>query len=95
MKPPAPHWLTYDFPSEVREKLKQQWNSDWKGQAQKWFLLKFTGEDAEVNLLGDGTEKAEFGQWSWMSPQEIVDHAVEFKKPVYSEVLKNFSRDLQ
>ncbi|KAK6135937.1 hypothetical protein DH2020_030320 [Rehmannia glutinosa] len=58
-------------------------------------------EDEEVNLLGDGTEKAEFGQWSWMSPQEIVDHvsllsdpmetAVDFKKPVYREVLKVFS----
>ncbi|KAL0401437.1 UNVERIFIED_CONTAM: Nudix hydrolase 26, chloroplastic, partial [Sesamum latifolium] len=114
----APYWLTYDFPPDVREKLKRQWGSDWKGQAQKWFLLKFTGKDEEVNLLGDGTEKAEFGQWSWMSPQEIVDHvsfflilqnceyfsillhlkstlhqsfslqAVDFKKPVYQEVLK-------
>ncbi|KAK4430689.1 Nudix hydrolase 26, chloroplastic [Sesamum alatum] len=91
----VPYWLTYDFPPDVREKLKQQWGSDWKGQAQKWFLLKFTGKDEEVNLLGDGTEKAEFGQWSWMSPQEIVDHAVDFKKPVYQEVLKVFSPHLQ
>lgn len=37
------------------------------------FLLKFTGKDEEINLLGDGTESAEFGQWSWMSPQEILD----------------------
>ncbi|GFP81748.1 nudix hydrolase 26 chloroplastic [Phtheirospermum japonicum] len=87
----APYWLTYDFPPDVREKLNRQWGSDWKGQAQKWFLLKFTGKDEEVNLLGDGTEKPEFGQWSWMSPQELVDHAVDFKKPVYSEVLKVFS----
>ncbi|KAL3647321.1 Nudix hydrolase 26, chloroplastic [Castilleja foliolosa] len=91
----APYWLTYDFPPDVREKLNRQWGSDWKGQAQKWFLLKFTGKDDEVNLLGDGTEKPEFGQWSWMSPQELVDHAVDFKKPVYSEVLKVFSPYLQ
>ncbi|KAL0322085.1 UNVERIFIED_CONTAM: Nudix hydrolase 26, chloroplastic [Sesamum calycinum] len=91
----VPYWLTYDFPPDVREKLKKQWGSDWKGQAQKWFLLKFTGKDEEVNLLGDGTEKAEFGQWSWMSPQEIVDHAVDFKKPVYQEVLKVFSPHLE
>ncbi|KAL3645309.1 Nudix hydrolase 26, chloroplastic [Castilleja foliolosa] len=91
----APYWLTYDFPPDVREKLNRQWGSDWKGQAQKWFLLKFTGKDEEVNLLGDGTEKPEFGQWSWMSPQELVDHAVDFKKPVYSEVLKVFSSYLQ
>lgn len=31
-----PYWLTYDFPTQVREKLKIQWGSDWKGQAQKW-----------------------------------------------------------
>ncbi|KAH6762626.1 nudix hydrolase-like protein 26 [Perilla frutescens var. hirtella] len=91
----APNWLTYDFPPGVRAKLKQQWGSDWKGQAQKWFLLKFTGKDEEVNLLGDGTEKAEFGQWSWISPQEIVDRAVDFKKPVYEEVIKVFSPHLQ
>lgn len=34
----APYWLTYDFPPDVREKLKRQWGSDWKGQAQKWWV---------------------------------------------------------
>lgn len=37
------------------------------------FLLKFTGQDEEINLLGDGTEKAEFGEWSWISPEQIID----------------------
>ncbi|XP_059460478.1 nudix hydrolase 26, chloroplastic [Corylus avellana] len=87
----VPYWLTYDFPPEVREKLKHQWGSDWKGQAQKWFLLKFTGKDEEINLLGDGTEKAEFGEWSWMSPEQVIEHAVDFKKPVYKEVMAAFA----
>ncbi|KAK4593459.1 hypothetical protein RGQ29_017533 [Quercus rubra] len=91
----VPYWLTYDFPPEVREKLKHQWGSDWKGQAQKWFLLKFTGKDEEINLLGDGTEKAEFGEWSWMSPEQIVELAVDFKKPVYKEVMTVFAPHLQ
>ncbi|XP_059628535.1 nudix hydrolase 26, chloroplastic [Cornus florida] len=91
----VPYWLTYDFPPAVREKLKHQWGSDWKGQAQKWFLLKFTGKEDEINLLGDGTEKAEFGEWSWMSPEQVVDLAVDFKKPVYKEVLTVFSPYLQ
>ncbi|XP_018835350.1 nudix hydrolase 26, chloroplastic-like [Juglans regia] len=91
----APYWLTYDFPPEVREKLKQQWGSDWKGQAQKWFLLKFNGKDEEINLLGDGTEKAEFGEWSWTSPEQIVELAVDFKKPVYKEVMTAFAPYLQ
>ncbi|KAJ8440734.1 hypothetical protein Cgig2_005465 [Carnegiea gigantea] len=91
----VPYWLTYDFPPDVREKLKHQWGSDWKGQAQKWFLLKFLGDDNEINLLGDGTEKAEFGQWTWMSPEEVIERAVGFKRPVYEEVLKVFAPHLQ
>ncbi|KAK4756111.1 hypothetical protein SAY87_009868 [Trapa incisa] len=90
----APLWLTYDFPPAVREKLKVQWGTDWKGQAQKWFLLRFTGEDKEVNLLGDGTEKAEFGEWAWISPEKIIELAVDFKKPVYKEVLDAFAPHL-
>ncbi|XP_057472171.1 nudix hydrolase 26, chloroplastic [Actinidia eriantha] len=91
----VPYWLTYDFPPDVREKLKHQWGSDWKGQAQKWFLLIFNGKEEEINLLGDGTEKPEFGEWSWMSPEQVVDHAVDFKKPVYKEVLTAFFPRLQ
>ncbi|XP_043691010.1 nudix hydrolase 26, chloroplastic isoform X2 [Telopea speciosissima] len=89
------YWLTYDFPLEVREKINRQWGSDWKGQAQKWFLLRFTGKEEEINLLGDGTEKPEFGEWSWVTPQLVVELAVDFKKPVYEEVLKAFSPYLQ
>ncbi|XVF41293.1 hypothetical protein PTKIN_Ptkin01aG0268900 [Pterospermum kingtungense] len=91
----VPYCLTYDFPPEVREKLKIQWGSDWKGQAQKWFLLKFTRKEEEINLLGDGTEKPEFGEWSWMTPKQIVELAVDFKKPVYKEVLSVFAPYLQ
>ncbi|XP_068312082.1 nudix hydrolase 26, chloroplastic [Pyrus communis] len=90
----APYWLTYDFPPEVREKLRHQWGSDWKGQAQKWFLLNFTGKDDEINLLGDGSEKAWFGEWSWMSTEQVVDLTLDFKKPVYKEVLAAFTPHL-
>lgn len=37
------------------------------------FLLRFTGKEEEINLLGDGTEKAEFAEWSWMTPQEVIE----------------------
>lgn len=37
------------------------------------FLLKFTGKDEEINLLGDGSEKPEFGEWSWMAAEQIID----------------------
>ncbi|KAI3911656.1 hypothetical protein MKW92_014763 [Papaver armeniacum] len=79
----VPYWLTYDFPPPVREKLNKRWGTDYKGQAQKWFLLKLIGKDEEINLLGDGTEKPEF------------ENGLEFKKPVYEEVLKAFAPHLQ
>ncbi|CAK8572939.1 unnamed protein product [Lathyrus sativus] len=91
----APFWLTYDFPPTVRERLNIQWGTDWKGQAQKWFLFKFTGQDQEINLLGDGTEKPEFGEWSWISAEQVIDLAVDFKKPVYKEVLAAFAPHLE
>ncbi|XP_058770177.1 nudix hydrolase 26, chloroplastic-like [Vicia villosa] len=91
----APFWFTYDFPPKVRERLNIQWGTDWKGQAQKWFLFKFTGQDQEINLLGDGTEKPEFGEWAWISAEQVIDLAVDFKKPVYREVLAAFAPHLQ
>lgn len=91
----VPYWLAYDFPPEVREKLNNQWGTDWKGQAQKWFLLRFVGNEEEINLSGDGSEKPEFGEWSWMAPQQVIELAVGFKKPVYEEVLKYFAPHLQ
>ncbi|PUZ49603.1 hypothetical protein GQ55_7G339400 [Panicum hallii var. hallii] len=91
----APNWLTYDFPPDVREKLNARWGTDWKGQAQKWFLFRFTGNDDEINLNGDGSEKPEFAEWTWMTPQEVIEKAVEFKKPVYEEALKHFAPYLQ
>ncbi|KAK7825537.1 nudix hydrolase 26 [Quercus suber] len=60
----VPYWLTYDW-DKVHENIK--------GQTMKWFLLKFTGKEEEINLLGDGTVKAEFGEWSWMSPKQVVE----------------------
>ncbi|KAL5565768.1 hypothetical protein UlMin_028932 [Ulmus minor] len=76
----APYLLTYDFPLAVREKLRNQWGGDWKGQVHKWFLFKLTKKEEEINLLGDGIEKP-----------EIVD----FTKPVYKEVLAIFAPYLE
>ncbi|XP_021646187.1 nudix hydrolase 27, chloroplastic isoform X1 [Hevea brasiliensis] len=92
----APYWLTYDFPLQVRERLNRRWGTNYKGQAQKWFLFKFTGKEEEINLLGDGSEKPEFKDWSWMLPERVVElQAVDFKKPVYEQVMKVFSPYLQ
>ncbi|VVB13438.1 unnamed protein product [Arabis nemorensis] len=86
-----PNWLTYDFPREVKDKLNRKWRTSYKGQAQKWFLFKFTGKEEEINLLGDGTAKPEFKVWSWMLPEQVIEHAVYFKRPVYEHVIKQFN----
>ncbi|KAK1626550.1 hypothetical protein QYE76_000865 [Lolium multiflorum] len=91
----APNWLTYDFPADVRDKLNARWGTNWKGQAQKWFLFRLTGSDDEINLMGDGSEKPEFSEWTWMTPKQVIEKAVEFKKPVYEETLKHFAPYLQ
>ncbi|KAL5739911.1 hypothetical protein ACOSQ2_029091 [Xanthoceras sorbifolium] len=87
----TPFWLTYDYPLKVKNKLSRRWGTNYKGQAQKWFLFKFTGKEEEINLLGDGTEVPEFDEWSWMYPEQILELAVDFKRPVYEQVLKIFS----
>ncbi|KFK25036.1 hypothetical protein AALP_AA8G058300 [Arabis alpina] len=86
-----PNWLTYDFPRDVKDKLNRKWRTSYKGQAQKWFLFKFTGKEEEINLLGDGTAKPEFKVWSWMLPEQVIEHAVYFKRPVYEHVIKQFN----
>jgi len=85
----VPEWLTYDFPPEVKAKLTKLWGTEWNGQAQKWFLFKFTGNETEINLLGDGSEKPEFSEWKWAPAEEVINNAVEFKKQVYERAFKH------
>uniref|UniRef100_A0A0D9WBE9 Nudix hydrolase domain-containing protein n=1 Tax=Leersia perrieri TaxID=77586 RepID=A0A0D9WBE9_9ORYZ len=91
----VPVWLTYDFPLDVKDKLNSRWGTSWKGQAQKWFLFRLTGEEDEINLNGDGSERPEFCEWTWMTPQQVIEKAVDFKKPVYEEAMKHFAPYLQ
>ncbi|XP_024396184.1 nudix hydrolase 25 isoform X2 [Physcomitrium patens] len=65
-------WLTYDFPPDVKAKLTTLWGTEWNGQAQKWFLFRFTGNDSEINLMGDGSEKPEFSEWKWVPVEDVI-----------------------
>eukprot|EP01018_Ginkgo_biloba_P005623 Gb_18493 [translate_table: standard] len=87
----VPNWLTYDFPPPVKAKIGRLWGGEWKGQAQKWFLLKFNGDESEINLAGDGTEAAEFSEWQWMPPEQVIEYAVDYKRPVYEQVFESFA----
>ncbi|XP_023528158.1 nudix hydrolase 26, chloroplastic-like [Cucurbita pepo subsp. pepo] len=85
-----PYWLSYDFSPETSIKLSKHWGVRYKGQTQKWFLMKFTGKEEEINLLGDGTERQEFGEWLWMSIEQIMNQTADVRKPVYAQVMKEF-----
>lgn len=81
-------WLPYDLPHDLVAKL---WKGRFRGQEQKWFLLRFNGTDDQVNIE---TEHQEFSTWRWMPVYELVENIVPFKRDVYVAVLKAFEGEL-
>lgn len=75
----------YDLPGELMGKL---WGGKYRGQRQKWLLLRFTGEDAQIDL--DAHDPAEFLAWKWVEPELLPDLIVPFKRRVYRQVLEEF-----
>ena len=78
-------WLYYDIPLPLADRL---WQGRYKGQKQKWMALRFTGDDSEINIA---TEEPEFCEWKWLSPHDLVNLAVPFKRDVYQNVLGAFT----
>ena len=78
------NWLTYDFPAEV---AGQVWRGRYRGQRQKWFLMRFTGCDADIDL---GSKHREFDAFRWVDPEELPQLIVAFKRHVYVAVLSEF-----
>jgi putative (di)nucleoside polyphosphate hydrolase len=69
------------------------WKGRYRGQRQKWFAVRFTGQDAEINVAspGDG-HKPEFISWRWEPMKNLPDLIVPFKRPVYERVVKEFAK---
>jgi putative (di)nucleoside polyphosphate hydrolase len=81
-----PEWLTYDFPPELAGmRLAQRY----RGQRQRWFALRFTGEDADIRL--DADPHPEFDSWRWARIEELPGLAVHFKRPIYEELARAFA----
>ena len=80
--------LYYDLPPELQGKL---WGGRYKGQRQYWYLVRFAGEDGDVDL--NAHKHPEFCEWKWVPPADLPDLIVPFKKRVYRAVLDEF-RDL-
>jgi len=81
----TPGWVTYDLPHDLVPKV---WKGRYRGQKQKWFLLRFRGTDADIDIV---TEHPEFSEWRWLPPAELPGAIVPFKRAVYQQVLQAFS----
>jgi putative (di)nucleoside polyphosphate hydrolase len=80
-------WLRYDLPDIIRT----GWRRRFRGQRQKWFVMRFVGDDSDINING---HEAEFDAWKWVEPVELPELIVEFKRPVYIALLEEFREQL-
>jgi putative (di)nucleoside polyphosphate hydrolase len=78
-------WLRYDLPPDLVGKV---WGGRWKGQRQKWFAMRFTGRDEDIDLK---TKHPEFSAWKWADPAHLPQLIVPFKRQLYVEVLQEFA----
>ena len=83
-------WLTYDIPREI---LGQAWNGKYRGQKQKWYALRFTGDDSEIDIEHPaGGHEPEFVEWRWEQLQNLPELVVPFKRKVYERVVAEFAK---
>ncbi len=77
-------WLTYDLPADIAGKM---WGGRYRGQRQKWFVMRFAGGDGDIDLA---TEHPEFDAWRWVAPRLLPGLIVPFKRRLYRDVLAEF-----
>jgi putative (di)nucleoside polyphosphate hydrolase len=83
-------WLTYDIPPEL---IGQAWGGKYRGQKQKWYALRFTGDEREIDIAHPGGGHApEFLAWRWEPMTTLPALVVPFKRKVYEQVVTSFSR---
>lgn len=76
----------YDLPEELIGKI---WKGKYRGQRQRWFLMRFTGSDENINI---NTHHPEFTNWKWVDPAALPELIVPFKKDLYRAILKEFQQ---
>ena len=74
--------IAYELPKNL---LGIIWKGKYRGQEQKWFLMRFLGNDDEINIK---TKNPEFREWKWIDLENITDKVVDFKMHVYEEIKK-------
>ncbi|ABS63090.1 NUDIX hydrolase [Parvibaculum lavamentivorans DS-1] len=79
-------WLTYELPPHlVGIALKGKY----RGQKQKWFAMRFTGEDSDIDIAAD--DHQEFSEWTWVPIEELLELIVPFKRSVYERLVREFA----
>jgi putative (di)nucleoside polyphosphate hydrolase len=82
-------WRRYDFPAALRNKI---WNGRYLGQTQKWFAIKFMGNNADINIHG---EEPEFNSWRWSPIDDLPRNIVDFKRALYTDIAAEFRELIQ
>ena len=73
-------WFKYDLPNYLLGKI---WGGKYRGQKQKWFVMKFLGKNDEINVK---TQNPEFFDWKWIKPSKLPGIAVHFKSDIYKKI---------
>lgn len=81
----AEEWLRYDLPDDLQKRI---WGGKYRGQEQKWYVLRFTGKDSDINI--NAHTPAEFRAWRWAPLKDLPDLAVPFKRDVYEQLVDMF-----
>ena len=83
-------WLAYDIPRDI---VGQAWGGKYRGQKQRWFALRFTGDDSEIDIDAPGDDhEHEFSEWRWAPFNELPNLVVPFKRPIYERVVAEFNK---
>jgi putative (di)nucleoside polyphosphate hydrolase len=83
-------WLIYDIPREI---VGQAWQGRYRGQKQKWYALRFTGAESEIDIAHPASgHDPEFVEWRWEPMQNLPRLIVPFKRTVYERVVAEFAR---
>jgi putative (di)nucleoside polyphosphate hydrolase len=85
----APDWFTYDLPPEV---VPHAWGGRYRGQKQKWYALRFTGREDEIDVAHPaGGHEPEFSEWRWVPMRQLPELIIPFKRAVYEQVVAAFA----
>ncbi len=81
-----PQQLRYDIPPAIADQL---WKGKYRGQVQDWYLMRFLGTDADIDIA---TEHPEFSHWQWVEPSRLTELIVPFKRDMYCAILDGFAQ---